>query len=128
MTMKGPVTFFVTRTTLLCPTMIGIFLLTLSPTTLAATYSTTMANAPTIVFLATTIPTTTLGIKINEIHRPIILESSKPNLSQPPKPRYPDGHMPHIYSLIVTSIIVIIAIIILALITILITVVTVLIF
>ena len=97
--MKAPVTLFVTT---------PLFLLTLSPTTLAATHSTMMVNIPTIIFLATTLPTTTFGIKINEIHRPIILESSKPNLSQRPRPRYPDGHMPHIFSIIVISIIVII--------------------
>ena len=93
--MKAPVTLFVTT---------PLFLLTLSPTTLAATHSTMMVNIPTIIFLAT-LPTTTFGIKINEIHRPIILESSKPNLSQRPRPRYPDGHMPHIFSIIVISII-----------------------
>ena len=91
----APVTLFVT-----------IILLTLSPTTtLAAPHNTMKAN--TIILLATTLPTTTFGIKINEIHRPIILESSKPNLSQRPKPRYPDGHMPHIYIIIVILIIVV---------------------
>jgi hypothetical protein len=46
----------------------------------------------TFFVLAATFLPTNLGIKINEIHRPIVL-TSKPSLSRQPRQRFPDGHL-----------------------------------